>query len=112
MVTLLSRIFIRNREHTDDAKVTGVVMALDNVLAIFLLPIFGSISDKVDTKLGPVGCQIRHKRHRRRAVKPHGYQHAEQGAHKRQEKDDYGRCAADGSLLSCRCFCQGIHAGD
>lgn len=32
--------------------VTGVVMALDNVLAIFLLPIFGSISDKVDTKLG------------------------------------------------------------
>lgn len=32
--------------------VTGVVMALDNLLAIFLLPIFGSISDKVDTKLG------------------------------------------------------------
>ena len=32
--------------------VTGVVMALDNVLAIFLLPVFGSISDKVDTKLG------------------------------------------------------------
>ncbi len=32
--------------------VTGMVMALDNVLAIFLLPVFGSISDKVDTKLG------------------------------------------------------------
>jgi Na+/melibiose symporter-like transporter len=32
--------------------VTGVVMALDNVLAVFLLPVFGSISDKVDTKLG------------------------------------------------------------
>jgi len=32
--------------------ITGVVMALDNVLAVFLLPIFGSISDKVDTKLG------------------------------------------------------------
>ncbi|MGN1148099.1 MAG: MFS transporter [Lachnospiraceae bacterium] len=32
--------------------ITGVVMALDNVLAIFLLPIFGTISDKVDTKLG------------------------------------------------------------
>lgn len=29
-----------------------MVMALDNVLAIFLLPVFGSISDKVDTKLG------------------------------------------------------------
>lgn len=32
--------------------ITGVVMALDNVLALVLLPIFGSISDKVDTKLG------------------------------------------------------------
>ena len=32
--------------------ITGVIMALDNVLALFLLPIFGSISDKVDTKLG------------------------------------------------------------
>ena len=32
--------------------ITGVVMALDNVLALFLLPIFGSLSDKVDTKLG------------------------------------------------------------
>ena len=31
---------------------TGVVMALDNVLALFLLPLFGSISDKTDTKLG------------------------------------------------------------
>lgn len=32
--------------------VTGVVMALDNVLALVLLPVFGSISDKVDTRLG------------------------------------------------------------
>ncbi|MBQ7775571.1 MAG: MFS transporter [Lachnospiraceae bacterium] len=32
--------------------VTGVVMALDNVLALILLPVFGSISDKVDTRLG------------------------------------------------------------
>lgn len=32
--------------------VTGVVMALDNVLALFLLPVFGSISDKVDTRFG------------------------------------------------------------
>ena len=32
--------------------VTGVVMALDNVLALVLLPIFGTLSDKVDTKLG------------------------------------------------------------
>lgn len=32
--------------------ITGVVMALDNVLAIFLLPVFGTLSDKVDTRLG------------------------------------------------------------
>ncbi|MDF2484150.1 MAG: major facilitator superfamily 1 [Herbinix sp.] len=32
--------------------VTGVLMALDNVLALFLLPIFGSLSDKVNTPLG------------------------------------------------------------
>ena len=31
---------------------TGAVMALDNVLAIFLLPVFGMLSDKVHTKLG------------------------------------------------------------
>lgn len=32
--------------------ITGVIMALDNVLALVLLPLFGSISDKVDTKMG------------------------------------------------------------
>ena len=31
---------------------TGVVMALDNVLALFLLPLFGTISDKTDTGFG------------------------------------------------------------
>ena len=31
---------------------TGAIMALDNVLALFLLPLFGSFSDRVDTKLG------------------------------------------------------------
>ncbi|QSX09149.1 MFS transporter [Alkalibacter rhizosphaerae] len=31
---------------------TGTVMALDNVLALFLLPIFGALSDKVHTKRG------------------------------------------------------------
>lgn len=31
---------------------TGGIMAVDNILALFLLPIFGSLSDKVDTKLG------------------------------------------------------------
>ncbi|MBD5463211.1 MAG: SLC45 family MFS transporter [Lachnospiraceae bacterium] len=32
--------------------ITGFIMAADNVLALFLLPIFGSISDRVDTRMG------------------------------------------------------------
>ena len=32
--------------------VTGVIMAADNVLALFLLPLFGSLSDKTNTKIG------------------------------------------------------------
>ncbi len=32
--------------------ITGAIMAADNVLALFLLPLFGSLSDKVDTRLG------------------------------------------------------------
>ncbi len=32
--------------------VSGIIMALDNVLALFLLPIFGVISDKCKSKLG------------------------------------------------------------
>lgn len=31
---------------------TGTVMAMDNVLALFLLPFFGALSDRTDTKLG------------------------------------------------------------
>lgn len=31
---------------------TGVIMALDNVYALFLLPLFGTWSDKVETRLG------------------------------------------------------------
>jgi maltose/moltooligosaccharide transporter len=32
--------------------ITGCIMALDNVLALFLLPFFGALSDKVNTKIG------------------------------------------------------------
>lgn len=32
--------------------VTGTVMAADNVLAVVLLPLFGTLSDKVDTRFG------------------------------------------------------------
>lgn len=31
---------------------TGFIMALDNILALFLLPLFGALSDKVHTKIG------------------------------------------------------------
>lgn len=32
--------------------VTGVIMATDNILAVMLLPVLGSCSDRVDTRLG------------------------------------------------------------
>ncbi len=32
--------------------ITGIIMALDNVLALFLLPALGALSDKVDTPIG------------------------------------------------------------
>lgn len=32
--------------------ITGAIMAADNVLALFLLPIFGALSDKVNTRIG------------------------------------------------------------
>ena len=31
---------------------TGGIMAIDNILALFMLPLFGALSDKTDTKLG------------------------------------------------------------
>ena len=35
-----------------DESLTGMIMAADNILALFLLPLFGSLSDKTHTKLG------------------------------------------------------------
>ena len=31
---------------------SGVIMALDNILAVFMLPVFGALSDKCNTKFG------------------------------------------------------------
>ncbi len=31
---------------------SGAIMSIDNVLAVFMLPIFGAISDKICTRLG------------------------------------------------------------
>ncbi len=44
-------LILKNRFGMNET-VTGVIMALDNVLALFLLPLIGGFSDKVDTKLG------------------------------------------------------------
>ena len=44
-------LILKNSFHMNEI-VTGMVMAADNVLALFLLPLFGTLSDKVDTKWG------------------------------------------------------------
>ncbi len=44
-------LVLSNSFHLDET-LTGVIMAADNVLALFLLPIFGSLSDKVKTPIG------------------------------------------------------------
>ena len=31
---------------------SGAIMALDNILALFLLPLFGALSDRTSTKIG------------------------------------------------------------
>ena len=35
-----------------DESLTGIIMAADNILALFLLPFFGGLSDRTNTKLG------------------------------------------------------------
>ena len=44
-------LVLSNSFHLDET-LTGAIMAADNLLALFLLPIFGSISDKVKTPWG------------------------------------------------------------
>lgn len=44
-------LILKNSFHVGDT-LAGGVMALDNVLALFLLPFFGRLSDRVDTRIG------------------------------------------------------------
>lgn len=44
-------LMLQNTFHLGET-VTGILMAMDNVLAIFLLPLFGSLSDRTDTRIG------------------------------------------------------------
>lgn len=44
-------LILQNTFHLNESLI-GAIMAVDNVLAVFLLPIIGTLSDKVDTPLG------------------------------------------------------------
>lgn len=44
-------LILKNTFHLGDSY-TGIIMAADNVLALFLLPVFGSLSDKISTPIG------------------------------------------------------------
>ena len=43
-------LMLKNTFHVGDS-VAGVIMALDNILALFLLPLFGAISDRVGKRM-------------------------------------------------------------
>lgn len=48
----LEELFISNFGAGDYNYLIGIIMALDNILALFMLPLFGTLSDKTNTKLG------------------------------------------------------------
>ena len=44
-------LILKNTFHLGET-VTGAIMAADNIFALFLLPLFGSLSDRIDTPFG------------------------------------------------------------
>lgn len=44
-------LILKNTFHVRDSYI-GIVLALDNILALFMLPLFGNLSDKTRTKIG------------------------------------------------------------
>ena len=48
----LKELLIKQYGEKDYNYLVGIIMAMDNVLALFLLPLFGSWSDRTKTKLG------------------------------------------------------------
>ena len=44
-------LVLKNTFHMPDGPM-GIIMALDNILALFLLPFFGALSDKTSTRFG------------------------------------------------------------
>lgn len=52
--TILTELLVQQMhvQETDVQWIVGVIMAMDNVFAIFMLPLFGALSDKTKTKFG------------------------------------------------------------
>lgn len=48
----LEELLISNFGAGDYNYLIGIIMALDNILALFMLPLFGALSDRTKTKLG------------------------------------------------------------
>ena len=44
-------LILTNTFHLDET-ISGAIMAADNILALFLLPFFGSLSDRSHSKIG------------------------------------------------------------
>ncbi len=52
MKFLLQHDFIDNANYLDIQWKVGIIMALDNIAALFIMPIFGNLSDKTKSKWG------------------------------------------------------------
>ena len=52
MKDLLAHGIISQSQYLDVQWKVGIIMALDNIAALFIMPIFGNLSDKTKTKLG------------------------------------------------------------
>lgn len=52
MKYLLANNYITQQDYLQIQWKVGIIMALDNIAALFIMPIFGNLSDKTKTKLG------------------------------------------------------------
>ena len=51
MYDMIVPLILRDTYHIGDG-VSGVIMAMDNILALFMLPLFGRLSDRCTAKMG------------------------------------------------------------
>ena len=52
MLNYLLRDYLPGKSESDYDYIVGIIMALDNLVAIFMIPLTGRLSDKTKTKLG------------------------------------------------------------